>query len=288
MADTNAGNDENGRGAASAAVRRKPATGFPVVSLAEAADILKEAGKYGFDHSTQAFASYMGHSTTNSGAFRQRLAAFRDWKLSAGRGDRLTMTEIARLIAHPTDDGAERRALRTAFMNCPVFFKMFDESAKGKPLAASQLGNRAVLNLGVAPSSKDKFVHSFVDSAIAAGLAIQNDDGQIVLKQVVDGDVGDDELAEASADVPPADHWQQASTTPVRTQGAARPASPVVHQTWEIEGGLIVFEIRSDRPLPAKAFSTVGEVVASVELLAQSLQLRHPLGSAANGGEPEG
>lgn len=131
-------------------------------------------------------------------------------------------------------------------------------------------------------------MQSFVDSAIAAGLATQNDDGQIVLKHVVDGDIGDDELADTSADVSPADHRQQASTTPVRTQAASQPASPVVHQTWEIEGGLIVFEIRTDRPLPAKAFSTVGDVVASLELLAQSLQLRHPLGSAENGGERVG
>lgn len=43
------------------------------------------------------------------------------------------MTDIARMIAHPTDDEAERRALQTAFMNSPAFFKLFDESAKGKP-----------------------------------------------------------------------------------------------------------------------------------------------------------
>ena len=48
--------------------RRKPTTGFPIVPLPEAAKIIREAGKYGFEHSVSAFARFMGHSSTNSGA----------------------------------------------------------------------------------------------------------------------------------------------------------------------------------------------------------------------------
>lgn len=268
MADTNPNNeDSTSEPSTASAARRKRATGFPVVSLAEAAAILKEAGKYGFDHSTAAFASYMGHSTTNSGAFRQRLAAFRDWKLIAGRGDRLAMTDIARVIAHPTDDEAERKALQTAFVNSPVFFKLFDESAKGKPLAAGPLGNRAVLNVGVAPSSKDKFVQSFVDSAVAAGLASLDDDGQVVLAPFDGGADG----GQQPSDEQFIDNRQPGPTSLGRTQPVARQGTPVVHQTWAIDGGSIVFEIRTDRPLPATAFTTVGQVVASLEVLAETL-----------------
>ena len=268
MADMIPNNEDNGGESSTApAVRRKRTTGFPVVSLAEAAAILKEAGKYGFDHSTAAFASYMGHSTTNSGAFRQRLAAFRDWKLIAGRGDRLAMTDIARMIAHPTDDEAERRALQTAFMNSPVFFKLFDESAKGKPLAVGPLGNRAVLNFGVAPGSKDKFVQSFVDSAVAAGLASLNEDGQVVLAPLDAGVDGGQRPSEEQF----IDSRQPGPPSPGRTQAVARQGTPVVHQTWAIDGGSIVFEIRTGKPLPATAFTTVGEVVASLERLAETL-----------------
>jgi hypothetical protein len=46
---------------------------------------------------------------------------------------------------------------------------------------------------------------------------------------------------------------------------------PVVHQSWEIDGGTITFEIRTAKPLPATAFVTVGEVVASLERLATTL-----------------
>ena len=283
MADMNPNNEDNGSESSTApAARRKRTTGFPVVSLAEAAAILKEAGKYGFDHSTAAFASYMGHSTTNSGAFRQRLAAFRDWKLIAGRGDRLAMTDIARMIAHPTDDEAERRALQTAFMNSPVFFKLFDESAKGKPLAAGPLGNRAVLNLGVAPGSKDKFVQSFVDSAVAAGVASLNEDGQIVLAPLDAGADGGQQPSEEQF----IDSRQPGPPSPGRTQVVARQGTPVVHQTWAIDSGSIVFEIRTDKPLPATAFTTVGEVVASLERLADTLGARAPQGGVA-AEEPE-
>ena len=268
MAETNPNSGENGgEESRPPAPRRKRATGFPVVSLAEAAAILKEAGKYGFDHSTAAFATYMGHSTTNSGAFRQRLAAFRDWKLIAGRGNSLAMTDIARVIAHPTDDDAEHRALQTAFLNSPVFFKLYDESAKGQPLAPGPLGNRAVLNLGVAPGSKDKFVQSFVDSAVAAGLASLNEDGQVVLAPL---DVGAGE-GQQSSEEQFLDSPQPVQSSSARTQPAARQGTPVVNLTWAIGGGSIVFEIRTDKPLPATAFATVGEVVASLEHLAETL-----------------
>jgi hypothetical protein len=276
MTATSPNNEENGREESSVTApghRRKRTTGFPVVSLAEAAAILKEAGKYGFDHSTAAFATYMGHSTTNSGAFRQRLAAFRDWKLIAGRGDSLAMTDIARVIAHPTDDEAERRALQTAFMNSPVFFKLYEESAKGKPLAPGPLGSRAVLNFGVAPGSKDRFVQSFVDSAVAAGLAELNEDGQIALAPLKLGaDAGLQSTAERPVDNP------QPVQSSSGTQPGARQGTPVVHQMWAIDGGSIVFEIRTDRPLPASAFATVGEVVASLERLAETLALHAPVG----------
>jgi hypothetical protein len=271
-------NDEpgtNDNGAARAPTQRRgKTTGFPVVALDEAARIIKEAGKYGFEHSTAAFASYMGHSTTNSGAFRQRLAAFRDWKLIAGRGDTVAMTDIARMIAHPTDDDAERRALQTAFMNCTVFWKLYESSAKGPQLAEGPLGGRAVHDFGVAPGSKAKFVQSFVDSASAAGLAELTDDGKVVLRPVAPAAAPEDWPANLA---PSNDTSAPQITTHVgRTSSTPGAPSPVVHQVWDIKGGEIVFEIRTNQALPATAFVTVGEVVASLERLASTLSPKQP------------
>lgn len=269
-ADEESNGDDNGNERTSSR-RRAKTTGFPVVALDEASQILKEAGKYGFDHSTAAFAGYMGHSTTNSGAFRQRLAAFRDWKLIAGRGDSVTMTDTARMIAHPTDDAAEMRALQAAFKNCDLFWKLYEGSAKGQPLEEGRLGGRAVHDFGVAPGSKAKFVQSFVNSASAAGLAELTDDGKVVLRSI-DAEPTP-EAAPTNDPDPDGSPPSRATSQPGKTRSSAGASTPVVHQVWGIDGGEIVFEINTNRPLPATAFVTVGEVVASLERLASTLSV---------------
>ena len=258
--------------------RRKRGTGFPVMSLSEAARILKEAGKYGFEHPTPAFASYMGHSTTNSGSFRQRLAAFRDWGLITGRGDMLTMTEAARLIAMPPDAASERRAMQEAFDNCDVFARLYDQTAKGQPLNPDGLGGRAVHELRVTPANAGKFVESFIESAIVAELAELNDGGDVVLWGRENGAAAGTGAAET---LDPPKPSPEASLP--RSYAAERaPAAPTIRQPWPIDGGEIVFELRSDQALPAAAFPAIGEIVAKLEALASSLR------SEASAEPPEG
>ena len=279
--DTIDGNENDAQGPPAAGPRRKKSTGFPVVSLAEAAPILKHAGKYGFTHSTSAFASYMGHSTTNSGAFRQRLAAFRDWRLVAGRGDSLEMTDIARTIAHPESDRAEARALQSAFMNCLVFYRLYADSAKGMPLNRDRLGSRAVLEAGVSPGSKVRFVESFLSSAVAARLAEVLDDGQILLLPFSTDAEPDDELVESdlSTTVVPATA-RAASPSP----SVVKTTLPVVHKVWEFEGGSILFEIQTVNQFPATAFAIVGELFETLGRLATTLA---PMGLTDPYGSPE-
>lgn len=249
--------------------RRKRGTGFPVVSLLEAARILKEAGKCGFEHPTPAFASYMGHSTTNSGSFRQRLSAFRDWELITGRGDMLTMTETARLIAMPTDAVAERRAMQEAFNNCEIFARLYERTAKGQPLNRERLGARAVLELGVAPPSSSKFIESFVESAMAAELAELSDEGEVVLWAAENGPA----TATAAVEIPPDPPQPSSGNSSTRRNEAERSlAAPAIRQLWPIDGGEIVFELRSGQALPATAFAAIGDVVVKLEALADSLR----------------
>jgi hypothetical protein len=138
-----------------------------------------------------------------------------------------------------------------------------------------------VLNLGVAPGSKDKFVQSFTDSAVAAGLAMLNEDGEIVLEPLEAGDGA----GHAANEEKPLDSPQPVQSSAGRAQPVARQGTPVVHQAWVIDGGSIVFEIRTDKPLPATAFATVGEVVASLEHLAETLAPEAPAGDAAEESE---
>ena len=247
--------------------RRKRGTGFPVVPLSEAARILKEAGKYGFEHPTPTFASHMGHSSTNSGTFRLRLSAFRYWGLITGRGDTLTMTEVARQIAIPPDLEPERRAMQEAFSNCEVFARLHEQSAKGQPLDPVRLAGRAVHELGVAPAKASKFVESFIESALAAELAERNDDGEVVLWEV-ENNAGVEDAA-IDANNPP--QKLPAPSTTLRRTTERIPAEPTIRQAWPIEGGEIVLDLRSVHALPASAFAAIGEVVAKLEDLAGSL-----------------
>lgn len=244
--------------------RRKPGTGFPVVPLPEAAKIIREAGKYGFEHSVSAFARYMGHATTNSGAFRQRLAAFRDWKLIAGRGDTVVFTDTAKTIALPPDASSEREALQTAFMNCVVFASLYEGVTKGQPVDVQNLGAKAVHELGISPSAVDRFASSFVDSAIAAGLA-EADNGQVILLEP--GGTADATGAFGEEDTEPEANRPDASRGRVRVTQVP----PVVHQEWTLPAGAVLFEVRLDRPLPAAVFAQVGTVVQEIEALAGRL-----------------
>jgi len=57
----------------------------------------------------------MGHATINSGAFRGKLAALRDYGLVSGRGESLEITPIGRKIAIPETEAERQAALREAF-----------------------------------------------------------------------------------------------------------------------------------------------------------------------------
>jgi hypothetical protein len=165
---------ENGAGGqATERLARRRGIGFPVVPLPETVTILRKAGKHGQEYSMNAFAGYAGHSTSNSGSFKRRLASFRDFGLIVGAsGDRVVLTDLGRRVAFPTDPEKERRDLQEAFQNCDLFMRVWDDSAKGVPVSLSTLANLGV-QLGVAPVSKERFAESLSQSAVTAGYAEQ-------------------------------------------------------------------------------------------------------------------
>lgn len=246
--------------------RRKKSASFPVVSLSGAAVVLKEAGKYGFEHSVSAFARFMGHDSTNSGAFRQKLAAFRDWNLVSGRGDTLTLTEIAKAIAHPPKAQAEQAALRTAFMNPGIFAELYETLTKHHSIDLDRVGSMAVLNFKVSPQSKQKFVDSFVDSVVAGGLGERVGDSDVVLHAVTESH--EDEIENSTT---PDLTRSCRSAQVVDSSALDRMAPLVVGQTWRIQAGSIRFESFSRHLLAADTFAPVGRIVKELEDLAQML-----------------
>lgn len=256
---------------------------FPARSLALAPPALREAGKYGFSHSDSAVASYMGLSTTNSGTFRERIAAFRDFGLLAGRGGTLTMTEVAQRIARPLSEEDESHALQEAFMNCEIFAHLYGDSAKGVPLKLQHLEARAVRDLQVSPKNGKKFMRSFVDSLVVAGLGEVGGGESITLKEKGDFGLGaqDGHVAPGgSADLvpsgltgpnprPPA--TSNPGSPPHRPTDTSTHLEPAIHQIWEIQNGHIVLQVRVEGALPSEAYESIGTVIASVEKLVETL-----------------
>jgi hypothetical protein len=244
--------------------RRKPATGFPVLDLGEAASVLARASQHGWEHTVAEIAGYMGHTTTNSGAFRAKLAALRDYGLISGRGESLEITQVGRRIAIPETEEERLAALQEAFANT-VFGSLYQESVKGSPISTDSIGRRSVNRLGVAPASQGQFGEVFARSAAAAGLAETAGDGKITLVTKPQARHSDSENS-VSVGRPSGDNPQVPGHPAVRSA-----PKPVLDQHWPVPGGEVALTVTISRPLSAADFASIGSVVAQIEKLVASL-----------------
>jgi hypothetical protein len=249
----------------------KRGVGFPSVTLPAAVEIVRKAGQHGGDHSLTAFAGYAGHTTPNSGPFKAKLAALKDWRLVSSNGDRVFLTELGKDFALAESPMDEMDHLRESYLGCRIFKQFYDDTAKGIPQKTEQLERRAGLTYGVSAASKEVFVNSLVVSAIAAGLAEAGDDNQTVTFLSVQA-ASDDESDEQVDD----DHPTEVNT---RTLSRQRKSSAtednlqtaVVRQAWPIDGGEVILSVNSSRPIPADAFALIGEAVTAASKLADRL-----------------
>lgn len=254
----------------SSAPKRSRGAGFPVLSLPDAARAVKDLAKYHREHSLETVAKELGHDTTNSGPFRGKLAALKDWGLVSGTGDTVTITELGLELAHSTDDEDEQASLRKAFFKADLFSKMYSHSAKEKALTLENLGNIAVRNHGVGVRSKDKFSQSLADSAVSAGIAERVDQDSIKFKREPDEE-GEGRREAAEGEERDEDGSPDRRRERKASREAAVVAPGVVRQVWPIRSGEIIFEINSHQALDADAFSQVAEIVTKASALAESL-----------------
>jgi hypothetical protein len=282
--------------------QRKRGAGFPIVALPEAVAILRKAGRHGNEHSISAFATYLGHSTPNSGSFKRRLAAFRDWKFILGMtGDRVVFTDLGRRIAYPMDPVKEKQDLQEAFQNATLFWRVYDDQAKGVGISPATLANHGV-QLGVAPVSKDQFAESLVQSAVEAGFAEMEGDkvvflgpGNDVAVEFQDSGRASDSMVVAAHEASARGQAEQARVDVAAPETGVGPVDfsslslgpvtvgwdqsrrrepeerPTVLQSWDFEVGSLVFLCHSRHPLPASAFPQMGKVMAEIEKLKELL-----------------
>lgn len=258
--------------------------GFPLLPLQEAVAAVKSAGKYGRQHSHAAFAGYLGHDSTNSGRFRAKMAALRDWGLiDRAAGEQVRLSELGHKIAHPSSPDEERTLLQEAFFNADLFKSIFEDSAKETDLSLEFIGNRAVTGLGVAAQSKQRFADSFAKSAVAAGLGQLGSKGS--LRLMPPGSIpasaehadNDDRPATPASGPEAARKGQLLSSSPSTANQSE--VVPTLHQRWQVDDGSVLFEVRLSGPLPSSAFSALANVVTSIEGLVATLMPspQHPM-----------
>jgi hypothetical protein len=252
--------------------RAARSTGFPVISLPAAAKIIREAGAYGKQHTSSALATYAGHKTANSGTWLAKVSALKEWGLvSATPPDSFTLTDRAMLIAHPTSAEAGQAALLEAFNHCTLYVGLYDDMAKGIELKSSVIANRAVTDKGVAVTSKEAFARSFVESAIAVGLAEQAGADAIRLIATQYDPSAETEIEDEENLLD--ERGREEGSPERRKRLHAGGHAPLVNQIWELADGEIAFSVTSTKPLNAKVFTELGKVMEAVESFAKLVGL---------------
>lgn len=270
--------------------RARRGASFPTMDLASVVEVIHTVGGHGAEFSLSAFAQYCGHSTANSGPFRTKFAAFRDWSLvRKNKEGRVVLTDLGQDVARSAEPLADRALLSRVFDACATFKTFYDNQAKGVPIKTEMLGRAATFDLKVAAKSQDRFVKTLVDSAVTVGLASMDADGKTVTFAAA-VPVGVETVQPEPEATPAAPSGPAPSATPARQAtpaphpaaavpvAAAAPvatsAAPVLlRQVWPTATGEVVLAIHAREPLPAAAFGLVGKVVQAAEELAKSIGL---------------
>lgn len=273
--------DPNSIGAGTDADRSTRGVSFPTMDLAKVVEVIHKVGGHGADFAVSTFAQYCGHQTSNSGPFRTKLAAFRDWSMVTTKDGRVLLTDLGKDVARSADPMADEVLLRRAFDACKIFKNFYDNQAKGIPIKREVLGRGAVFDLKVAAKSQERFVTTLVDSAVTVGLASTDTEaGTVTFNTGAAGAAGADVRQEPGATPPEMGHTRSDTSGGTGTM-TDRPlntsnAPVLLRQVWPTATGEIVLAILSTAPLPASAFSLVGDVVQAADELARSIGLLAP------------
>jgi hypothetical protein len=268
---------------------RRRGVGFPQLTLQEAVDAIVVAGQNGASHSLDAFAAYMGHQTANSGAFRYKLAALRDYGLlSRGDRERVSLSGLAQdLVMLAPEHYNAKHLLLTAFESCRVFGLVHNDSAKNTPLEITRIRTNVVMRHGIAPDQADRFVDIFVKSAVFAGIA-QSDGRSVRLLprdavftggQNAAGESEGSAIEEDDVSAP----MITGTTSPPFFLNVNPPVPIAVRQAWDIDGGEIEFLIKTPKALPPDIYALMAEIAVTSKKMADLLK---PVPSEVGGARP--
>lgn len=252
---------------------RQRGRGFPVLNLPRATEAVREVVKYGLRQTRGAFAERLGHQTADSGPFRQKLAAFREFGLVTSGGAEIEFTDLGQQVAIPLDADAERAALQVAFFKCELFAGLFEVCAKESDLALKSIAATAFHQFQVAASSRDACALSFAESAVFAGLGELSASGDLRLSLANVRDAAQEvgRIAPSGTD--------RGSDGRADTRHGYGTDISIRHP---LNGGEVAFSVRLEQSLPAATFGLLQSAVEAVDQLATSLNAVGEVSSVAS------
>lgn len=237
-------------------LRTSRGASFPRMTLPEAAQAVKDICKVGSSHSPGSMASVLGHSSANSGAFRQKLADLREFELVTGRGEVLELSALAMRVARPLSPEDADAAIRQAFLGCEIFAELYQLVEKGSELKLELLANMGIHKLHVRQHVAERFANCFAEGAVAAQLGERDNDSITLWER---------ERPSGPSDVepPPADSVAEEESTHTETADTVQ----ALRQVWPLSPGSVELAIRFPEALPASAFAHLADAMTKIEEL---------------------
>jgi len=239
---------------------RTRSRGFPTLDLERCVEALRTAGKHALVHTRNAFASYLGHQTADSGPFKQKLASLKDFGLvETTSGVRLT--DLGRRLAFPETAEDEQRDRQRAFLNSDVFKELYGDLGLGVEFDDDRLGAIAI-RLGISTANRRTFADSFASSALYAGLATRPSPGKLVLDATI--------VATTAPSAGPATNGTSGDPSTVGTTQVPPDVTRLTDLvfTHDIGDGHVSLTVQMKRSMPASLFADLQKVAEAVELLA--------------------
>jgi hypothetical protein len=146
--------------------RERSTIDFPYNSLNDAIGVAKAVHKLGGNQCRlDSLAAELGHETSNSGGFRQKLASAHNFGLTSLSQGIVSLTALGGQIVDPEQDKVARVK---AFLQVPLYAAIYNEFKDGALPPPSGLEAK-MASLGVASKQKDKARQVFHRSAKEAG-----------------------------------------------------------------------------------------------------------------------
>jgi hypothetical protein len=186
-------NAENGIPPETRSARDKSEVKFPYAHLEDAIKVPRAI----FERSGQQaglvqLASWLGHGSTTTGAFRTKIGAATLFGLIEYEKGEARLTDLGSRILDPE---AELVARVQAFLSVPLFKAIYDKYRGGKVLPPDSALETEILALGAAPKQKTRARQVFQRSAQQAGLFNSGKDRLILPAGVTESMLSDDAAA---------------------------------------------------------------------------------------------